>query len=71
MRVCLMAHIPHHPVLIQIKGLIKSKSQLNNTQSGPKMPATVGNNLEMALPDLFSNVLELCHGEAMQLIGMG
>ena len=70
-RIRLMTNVPNHPILVQIKGLVEGKGQFNNAQAGTEMPSAVGDNLEMAFSDLFRHILELCHGEPMQLIGMG
>ena len=66
-----MPHIPDHPILVKIQGLIKSQGEFNDTQTWAQMPTAVGHHLKMTLTNLSSNLLELWHRQPMQLIGVG
>ena len=65
-----MAHIPDHPIPVEIQGLIQGQGEFHHPETRPQMSATVGDDLEVALPDLTGHILQLSHGQTMQLIGM-
>ena len=65
-----MPHIPDNFVSIQIKRLVQSKGEFNNTKTRPQMTTAGGDNFEMPLADLTGNILELRQAEAVQLIRM-
>ena len=69
-RIGLMADIPHHPIPVEVEGLIKSKSELDNAKAGSEVSSAVRNHFQVALTDLSSDILKFCHRQTMQLIGM-
>jgi len=69
--VSLVSHIPDHPVVIKIQGLVEGKGQFDDTQTWAEMAATVGNDLEMTLTNLSGDGLQVLHGCTVQLIRMG
>ena len=66
----LVAHIPNHLVVVEIEGLVQGQGQLHNPQAWSQVAATGGHHLEMALTNLAGDGLELCSGEAVQLVRM-
>ena len=56
-RIGLMAHIPDHLVVVEIKGLIKGQGELNNPQPRSEMSSAGGDNFQMSFSDLCSYVL--------------
>ena len=69
--VSLVADIPNHPILVQIKGLIQRQGEFHHPETRAEMATTGGDHLQMALSDLTGNVLEFSDAETMQLIRMG
>ena len=68
--VSLVAHIPHHPVLIQIKGLVERQGELHDPKARPEVTTTGGNSFKMLFADLPGNGFQLRHTQPVQLIGM-
>ena len=66
----LVAHIPDHLVVVEVQGLVEGQGELHNPEAWAQMSAAGGHHLEMALAHLAGDGLELCSGEAVQLIRM-
>ena len=70
-RVGLVTHIPHHAILVQIKGLIEGQGEFHHTKPRSEMATAGGHHLKMTLPDLTGDVFQIRDAETMQLIRMG
>ena len=66
----LVAHIPDHLVVVEVKGLIQGQGELHHPQAWSQVAAAGGHHLEVALAHLAGNGLEFCSAEAVQLIRM-
>ncbi|GDX71620.1 hypothetical protein LBMAG39_00530 [Cyanobium sp.] len=65
-----MAHIPDHPIVVEVKGLIEGKRQFHHAQAWAQVAATGAHHLQMAFADLAGNALKLGGAQAVQLIRM-
>jgi hypothetical protein len=66
----LVAHIPHHAVVVEIEGLIQRQGELHHTQTGAQVAAAGTHHLQVAFTDLPGDPFELRHAQAVQLIRM-
>jgi hypothetical protein len=62
----LVAHIPHHLVVVEIEGLVKGQGELHHPQTRAEVPAAGAHHLQVTLPDLAadassSTVLSPCN----------
>jgi len=55
----LMAHVPNHPVVIEIQGLIQGQGELHHTKAWAQVTTTGGHGFEMFLADLTRHLFEL------------
>lgn len=69
--ISLMSHIPDNFVPVEIEGLVEGQGQFDNPKTRSQMSAAGGDNLEMSLADLASDVLQFRQAESMQLVRMG
>ena len=51
-RISLMTHIPDQPVFRRIKQIVKGDGQLDDAQSGTKVPARLPDRIQQVLPQL-------------------
>ena len=66
-----MADIPNQAISRCIKHIMQRDSQLNYTQAGPKMPASLGNSLDHIITQLFCQHRQLAGRQGAQLIWCG
>ena len=66
----LVAHVPHHPIAVEIEGLVQSQGEFHHPEARTEMAAAGGNHLKMLVPDLASDGFQFSDAEAMQLVGM-
>ncbi len=64
----LVAHIPHHLVVVEVEGLIERQSELNHPQPGSEVAAASAHHLQVPLPGLTADRLELDDAEPVQLV---
>ena len=61
----LVAHIPYHPVVVEVEGLVKGKGEFHHPQPRTQVAATGGNGFQMLLADLAGNGLQFWKTHAM------
>ena len=55
----LVAHIPNHPVVVEIQGLIEGQGELDHPQTRTQVTTTGGHGFQVLLTDLSRNVFQL------------
>jgi len=55
----LVAHVPHHPVVVEIQGLIEGQGELHYPQAWAQVSTAGGHGFQVLLTDLSRNVFEL------------
>lgn len=62
-----MTNIPDQPVFRRIKQIVKGNGQLNDAQSGPKVPARLPDRIQQVLPQLPGQFWQLGFVECAKL----
>ena len=64
----LVAHIPHHPVVVEVEGLVEGQGEFHHPQAGAEVATAGAHHLQVAFADLAGDALQLGGAQAVQLI---
>ena len=64
----LVAHIPHHPVVVEVEGLVEGQGEFHHPQAGAEVATAGAHHLQVAFTDLAGDALQLGGAQAVQLI---